>query len=227
MHRTEMLLTMSSPEARAELADGYAMHARVMSGFPEVDDDDSARQAHGVLYHLGRVDGGRARLTVQSLCEPAGWALPAGYLDPSAPRPATRSVGDEIASIVRLERVLRFSLTTHPVRRPPTRPLTAKRAGRSVFVEGSEARAVWLLRRGAEVGFEPALETLRCVDEPLLHGQRPLDPAAPPITIRPVTFEGLLRVKEPERLLKAIARGIGPAKAYGCGLLFVSAPPAG
>lgn len=36
-----------------------------------------------------------------------------------------------------------------------------------------------------------------------------------------VTFEGVLRVSDPERLTALLENGIGPAKAFGCGLMLV------
>jgi CRISPR system Cascade subunit CasE len=35
------------------------------------------------------------------------------------------------------------------------------------------------------------------------------------------TFEGFLRVDDPERLASLLENGVGPAKAFGCGLLLV------
>ena len=37
----------------------------------------------------------------------------------------------------------------------------------------------------------------------------------------PVLFEGVIRVDEPNLLLKALEDGIGPAKGFGCGLMLV------
>lgn len=37
--------------------------------------------------------------------------------------------------------------------------------------------------------------------------------------IQPVSFHGVLSVADPEGLLSLIHAGIGPAKAFGCGLL--------
>ena len=39
------------------------------------------------------------------------------------------------------------------------------------------------------------------------------------VTIRAVVFEGILKVTDAELFRSALASGIGPAKAYGCGLL--------
>ncbi|MHB1353416.1 MAG: type I-E CRISPR-associated protein Cas6/Cse3/CasE [Thiobacillus sp.] len=35
------------------------------------------------------------------------------------------------------------------------------------------------------------------------------------------TFEGILRVEMPEQLASLLENGVGPAKAFGCGLLLV------
>ncbi|EKU45566.1 hypothetical protein C272_14513 [Brevibacterium casei S18] len=39
------------------------------------------------------------------------------------------------------------------------------------------------------------------------------------VTIRKVRFDGVLRVTDPQLLRSALINGVGPAKAYGCGLL--------
>ncbi|WP_453985502.1 type I-E CRISPR-associated protein Cas6/Cse3/CasE [Brevibacterium casei] len=46
------------------------------------------------------------------------------------------------------------------------------------------------------------------------------------VTIRKVRFEGALRVTDPGLLRSALVGGIGPAKAYGCGLLTLVPPAA-
>ena len=37
--------------------------------------------------------------------------------------------------------------------------------------------------------------------------------------IQPVRFQGVLKVEVPEVMIKLVQNGIGPAKAFGCGLL--------
>lgn len=39
--------------------------------------------------------------------------------------------------------------------------------------------------------------------------------------IKPVVFQGILKVVEPEAFVQSIQNGIGPAKAFGCGLMLV------
>lgn len=40
-----------------------------------------------------------------------------------------------------------------------------------------------------------------------------------PVTLTRVTYNGILQVTDPAALRRALTGGIGPAKAYGCGLL--------
>ncbi|WP_092596955.1 type I-E CRISPR-associated protein Cas6/Cse3/CasE [Actinopolyspora xinjiangensis] len=48
-----------------------------------------------------------------------------------------------------------------------------------------------------------------------------------PVVLHTATFEGRLRVTSVELLRRALLRGIGPAKAYGCGLLTLGTLPDG
>ncbi|MCI0421919.1 MAG: type I-E CRISPR-associated protein Cas6/Cse3/CasE [Acidobacteria bacterium] len=41
------------------------------------------------------------------------------------------------------------------------------------------------------------------------------------IELSTLDFEGVLLVTEPDRFLRALLSGIGPAKAFGCGLMLV------
>jgi CRISPR system Cascade subunit CasE len=36
-----------------------------------------------------------------------------------------------------------------------------------------------------------------------------------------VTFEGVLTVQDPDALVRHLENGVGPAKAFGCGMLMV------
>ncbi|MDO9169171.1 MAG: type I-E CRISPR-associated protein Cas6/Cse3/CasE [Methylobacter sp.] len=40
--------------------------------------------------------------------------------------------------------------------------------------------------------------------------------------IVPIAFEGVLTVQEPDKFIEQVKQGIGPAKAFGCGLLSVA-----
>ncbi|MEV7027855.1 type I-E CRISPR-associated protein Cas6/Cse3/CasE [Kitasatospora sp. NPDC093558] len=48
-----------------------------------------------------------------------------------------------------------------------------------------------------------------------------------PVTLTTATFEGRLRISDPGLLKAALLGGIGPSKAYGCGLLTLAPPATG
>lgn len=210
---------------RQDLEDCHALHARVMSGFGEVDPDDSARQAHGVLFEVVRVGGGRV-LLVQSRTRPDWSKIPRGYL-----RSGEGAVGVEVAGLagvlaaLRPAQVLPFRLCTNPCRKVKGRAAEAGRSsGQRVPITGAAARAEWLARKGREAGFELVNpERLVQIEHGTLSASRPAAPDEPPITVSPVTFAGELRVVDPAALVQAVQLGIGPSKAYGCGLLALAA----
>jgi CRISPR system Cascade subunit CasE len=46
-----------------------------------------------------------------------------------------------------------------------------------------------------------------------------------PVVLHTATFEGLLQVTDVQLLAERLLGGIGPAKAYGCGLLTLAPVP--
>ena len=81
----------------------------------------------------------------------------------------------------------------------------------------SEAGTEWLEARAERNGF--AIETLN-VDG--YHQHRLYKPGAEsPVTLSTIEFTGILRVKEAGIFTEKLFQGIGPAKAFGCGLLLV------
>lgn len=77
-----------------------------------------------------------------------------------------------------------------------------------------DEQLAWLSRKLADAA---SVETASAQPHEPLHfrkGNRPGKLAA-------VTFEGVLRVHDPDALLRHLENGLGPAKAFGCGLLLV------
>ncbi|GMV86813.1 MAG: type I-E CRISPR-associated protein Cas6/Cse3/CasE [Dehalococcoidia bacterium] len=111
-----------------------------------------------------------------------------------------------------------------------------KRIGKRVELRREEERLLWLQRQGARCGFEIVTASLA----PALGetGPRPFaaaraDPAPRlwgyqdhrldrKLTFATALFEGELRVTEPVAFRAAIEEGIGPGKAFGCGLLSIA-----
>lgn len=113
------------------------------------------------------------------------------------------------------------------VRRP-----TAEGAGwhgKRVAVRREEERIAWLKRQGERCGFtlletrvEPAGRDLldaRADIGGALHDRAPLDRR---LTFETCVFEGALEVTDADLLRAAIATGVGPGKAFGCGLFSIA-----
>jgi len=85
-----------------------------------------------------------------------------------------------------------------------------------------EAGRAWLTKRADRHGFAVAERGIR------FEGYRPLrftkHAGARPIHISVLDIEGLLEVRDPDAFSRALYRGIGPAKAFGCGLILVRRP---
>ncbi len=80
-----------------------------------------------------------------------------------------------------------------------------------------QAGSAWLAARAPQLGFELLPGALRCEG----YRQHRLRRRGRTVTFSSLDMEGLLRVTDPGRFRQALFRGIGPSKAFGCGLLLV------
>jgi CRISPR system Cascade subunit CasE len=80
-----------------------------------------------------------------------------------------------------------------------------------------EAGAEWLAERAERCGFK-----IESVYADGYRQHRLYKPGANrPISMSTLEFNGVLRIVNVERFLETLHRGLGPAKAFGCGLLLV------
>ncbi len=77
----------------------------------------------------------------------------------------------------------------------------------------------WLARQGCKAGFGIRENELLCEG----YRQHRIDRGGgkPALSFSSLDFEGVLEVQEPDLLTSAIARGFGPSKAFGCGLMLI------
>ena len=80
-----------------------------------------------------------------------------------------------------------------------------------------EDQQAWLQRKFALVC---SIEMLNIQMEAPLYFRKKKEQRAG--KIQPVLFDGILHVNAPDSLVDKIAKGIGPAKAFGCGLLSIA-----
>lgn len=152
-------------------------------------------------------------------------------------------LGDKLASVdckereIRLEEgdVFRFFLRANPTvarkgRREPRHAALEgeefqRARGRRVAIVSDESRAQWLHRKADMHGFS-ILETAGGGQALRISNARTTSWARRGNMARHdgVDFEGLLRIRDPEELSRAVTQGIGSAKAFGFGLLSLARP---
>jgi CRISPR system Cascade subunit CasE len=164
--------------------------------------------------------------------EPQWARLPAGYVlagNGGSPNPQVKAVA-ELYDQLRPGTRLRFRLLGNPTRKVDTRsaPDGQRRHGRRVEIRGEQAYLDWLSRKADHHGFEltnvratPSVPNALAQPGLKLVGRRTDAGGGPPVTVATVLFEGELRISDVEAFRRALRQGIGPGKAYGCGLLSI------
>ncbi len=225
MYLSRLLLNPRSRAVQRDLADCQERHRTIMAAFPPAPAGQAAREAYGVLYRL-EVDRRRGLITllVQSLAAPDWTRLPSDYLLPGTgeDNPAVKEVGQIFRSIP-AGAVFSFRLRANPTRKIDTKtgPDGHRRHGRRVELVREADQLAWLQRQAQTGGFD--LLAVRLSGLTKEKGRRRGAPSS--LTVAGLVFEGRLRVTDPQRFLEqALCRGLGPGKAYGCGLLSLAPP---
>ncbi|MCA6215587.1 type I-E CRISPR-associated protein Cas6/Cse3/CasE [Ideonella sp. B7] len=206
MYLTRLRLDPRSAQARRDLADPYEMHRTLVRAFVA----DATQAPPRFLWRLEPTSPWRApELLVQS-SHAADWAVLAalpGYLQAECPW-ETKALA--LDPWLKASARCRFRLWANP---------TVTREGKRRGLAAEADQLGWLQRQGARHGF--AVETV------LVTGQNRLDSRKGDarLSLLQVGFEGLLQVTEPAALQQALAAGIGPGKAFGCGLLSLARCP--
>lgn len=217
MWLSRLLLNPLSRNVRRDMSNVVEMHRTVMRGFPAAT--PHARRAHNVLYRLEVNERrGRVELLVQSSHAPDWSGVSTRYLiETDEPNPAVKSL-DSLQSCVDAGREFMFRLRANPTKR-----VTVEATSRRVELRGDAERIAWLKRKGVAGGFvvlcDDAGVGVSVQEERKSGGPRSNGTASGRITVLPVLFDGRLRVLDAEQFKRTLCEGIGPAKAYGCGLL--------
>jgi CRISPR system Cascade subunit CasE len=243
MYLSRLILNPRSRRVQRDLADCHDLHRSVMSGFPDVPADGSARAELGVLY---RIDGGGRRgqlnLLVQSRTVPDWTKLPDGYLLETGGHPANPACKaiDDAYGRIEQGRSFVFRLRANPTKRIKAGGDAAHPSGASkrVDLRSEEDRLSWLKRKGEQGGFQvlsvranpdaPEVANARVVPGERVLGwrERGGGDGRQRMTFGSVLFEGVLRVTDAAQFRTTLASGIGSGKAYGFGLLSIAAPRA-
>jgi CRISPR system Cascade subunit CasE len=186
-----------------KLNNAYEWHRALWSLFPDVE----RGSVSPFLYHMESINlASGAQVLMQSSIEPvAGLAL--ARVLATKPFPASFQAGQRLA----------FQLLANPTKciSDKQNKVNKKNQGKCrVPLIKEEEQCAWLHRK---------LAGAVTIDELNIRNQTPLyfrkgNRAG---KVVPVSFEGIIEVRDVEKVNDIWRKGIGPAKAFGCGLLMV------
>lgn len=201
MYLTRLRLDPRSVQARRDLANPYDMHRTLVRAFVTGDHEKPPR----FLWRLEPVSSwSEPVLLVQSDREGDWSALDIlqNYLKKQA---ETKFL--DWQGLLHANSCYRFRLCANP---------TVTRNGKRYGLPSEEAQLQWLTRQGERASFR--IETGLVISSDVLKTRK----ANIEISLQRAYFEGILQVVDPMRMTDALVAGIGPGKAFGCGLLSIA-----
>jgi CRISPR system Cascade subunit CasE len=219
MYLSKLQLNPRHTQARRDLANPYSMHATLCWAFrkPGVGEVPPCERGKTVEPFLWRLEqtGRDAILLVQSLTSPDWQALldrHPGYaeLDEASPKP--------FEPTLQPGQLLRFRLRANPT---VTKFDPEKGRGKRLGLAKLEEQLAWLHRQAEHSGFEVVGAMVSSSERVRARKRRDDGDEGHVITLQSVTYDGHLRVNDPDTFLIALQNGLGHAKALGFGLLSI------
>jgi CRISPR system Cascade subunit CasE len=190
---------------------------------PFKPEDFGSNQVHvtrgpdaGFLYRIDPLAGGGVVILVQSAAKP-NWGYAFCNADHLLAAPPEVNFP---AFSFSLEQHLRFRLVANPTRKIDTKsgPDGCRRNGKRVPVRTNELYN-WLARRADPAGFSIDRDST-AVQAGYIYVNKTSD--GPGQRLRSVRYDGILKITDPAHFQESLICGIGPAKAFGFGLLSVA-----
>jgi CRISPR system Cascade subunit CasE len=182
----------------------YETHRALWKLFPE--DTDANRD---FLFHVGQSDQSRAEILMQSHREPVKSSGIAKIL-------ACKEHNPILSAGYRL----RFLLIANPVKM-----INDESERKSAKGETKKCRVPLIREDDQRAWLERKLDKAASLEVLIIDPVRPVkfrktkeDQAG---KVQPVSFQGILKVEDAEVMTTLLKTGIGPAKAFGCGLMLV------
>lgn len=213
MYLSRLRLNPTNRAVLRDLASPNDLHKTLWRAFPSA----AAGGAGRVLFRVEPADAGAGTLPtvlVQSERQPDWTALPSKYLLCEDVNAVVFSTGGVAAAPdvvpVRDGDRFRFRLVAN---------VTKKQDGKRHGLYREEDQRVWLARKADQGGFEVVAHSLLVVPMGTIRSR--VDGAGDRSWLA-TRFEGRLRVTEPSHFVQILECGIGPAKAFGFGLLSIA-----
>ncbi len=167
------------------------------------------------LFRIDPLPGGRVMIVVQSAVRPDWDYAFHNAQCLLAAQPNVQAFDPNF----RQDEVLRFCLVANATRKIDTKsgPGGQRRNGRRVPVQQAHLQQ-WLTSRAGRHGFAIVPRSL-AVEPGYVYVTKPA--TGTKCRLYSARYKGLLRVVDPGRLRETLLRGLGPAKAFGFGLLSV------
>lgn len=217
MYLTRMYLNPARRGTRALVGSPQRMHAAVLSAFQPGTPTETA--SGRVLWRLDASKTHELTLLISSPAKPdlshvveqAGW--PTGQ-DHWQSAPLSR-----LTERLKTGQSWAFRLTANPVRSVAQGSGRGKRVAHVTV----QHQLDWLIERSADWGFglngPDGSIAADVVSRRGLSFERRSDGGRRQVTLTTATYEGVLTVRDPGTLRRAMGHGVGRAKGYGCGLL--------
>lgn len=198
MYLTRLRLDPRSARARSDLGDPYEMHRTLVRAFVR----DAEQVPPRILWRAEPALAWSEPVVLVQAQEPADWSVLEALPNYLKSRAETRDISPE--GWLQSGQSYRFRLFANP---------TVTRDGKRQGLVSEEAQLAWLARQGERHGFE--------VEAALVTGSEQLRSRKQDsrISVLQACFEGRLRVRDSTSLAAALRTGLGPGKAFGCGLL--------
>ncbi len=182
------------------MIDSYAWHQRSWEAFPGRDGE-----RRDFLTRLDEIEGG-FRFLILSPRQPVRpiWCPEKSWFSKAIPESFLQYKSYEFSVLVNPTRKVRSAKDGKLLKNSRRVPLATR-----------EQQVDWFQRKGQQHGFEPDERLLRIVQRP----RQIFNKSGSLGTHSVVEFAGILRVTEKDAFTRAIFEGIGPAKAFGLGML--------
>lgn len=178
----------------------YEIHRALWSVFPDAPD-----QARDFLFRVEQRSSRQAQVLMQSQRQPE-------HDSPSARVLAKKAVQLNLTE----NRQLRFLLVANPIKTISDEQERLDNKGKvkkcRIPLINEEEQSAWLKRKLYDAALLGMVEIEK---QSPLHFRK----SGRPGKIQPYTFKGTLQVKNASTLEFLLQQGVGPAKAFGCGLL--------